>query len=139
MKKVMIRIKGTQGTGDDVSVTEFMSEGTLKRVGEKTVISYFDNAVLDNQSIKTVLTANGEDSITLERTGAIRSKLFIQKGSRNNCYYSVPEGNLTLGIYGKEIENSMTASGGRIKMTYTLDTDMRLISENTVEISIETR
>jgi hypothetical protein len=43
---------------------------------------------------------------------------------------------LTLGIFGKEVSCSLGDSGGNIKMVYTVDADMRLISENTVEIKI---
>lgn len=139
MKKVMVKIKGTQGLDGDVSVVEFFGEGTLKKDGEAYVITYSDDAAAEGTSIKTVLTATGDNSVVLERSGAIKSRLIIEKGVRNNCFYSVPEGNLTLGIYGKEIENRMGDSGGKIKMVYTLDADMRLISENAVEISVEGR
>lgn len=136
MKDVTIKIKSTQGLGEEKSVIEFSAEGTLEAKDGKFVISYFDDTILDGASIKTLLTAVGDKSISLEREGEINSKLLIEKGVRNNCFYSVPEGNLTLGIYGKEIENRLTASGGNIKMIYTLDADMHPISENEVQISI---
>ena len=136
MKKVMVKIKGTQGLDGQKSVVEFLGEGTLKKDGDAYIISYSDNAAAGGEAIKTVLTATGDDSVVLERSGAIKSRLLIERGVRNNCFYSVPEGNLTLGIYGKEIENRLNESGGKIKMVYTLDADMRLISENTVEISV---
>lgn len=139
MKKVMIKIKGTQGIDGDVSVVEFLGEGTLKKQGDDYIITYSDDAATPGASVKTILTASGQDSVVLERSGAVKSKLLIEKGVRNNCFYSVPEGNLTLGIYGKEIENRLGESGGRIKMVYTLDANMRLISENAVEISVEGR
>lgn len=135
MKKVMIKIRGTQGTGDNPDTIEFATEGTLTRQGDGFVLSYVDSAVIENEKITTTLTALG-DSITLERTGAINSKLLIKKGVRNTCFYSVPEGNLTLGIYGKEVKNTLGDSGGKIKMVYTLDTDLKLISENSVEIDV---
>ncbi|MBR5923301.1 MAG: DUF1934 domain-containing protein [Clostridia bacterium] len=138
MKKVMIKIRGTQGLGSDTSVIEFATEGTLCRRGEDYILSYFDNSVIENQNVKTTLTAS-KKSVVLERSGAIQSKLMIEKGVRNNCFYSVPEGNLTLGIYGKDVSNSLTESGGRIKMVYTLDADLNLISENAVEINVTGR
>ena len=133
MKKVMIKIRGTQGENE---VTEFSTEGVLKTDGENFVISYFDNAIIKNESVKTVLTAKSDRSVTVERKGRLSSKMFIEKGVRNNCFYSVPEGNLTLGIYGKEIENRLTETGGDLKIVYTLDADMRHISENKVEINV---
>ena len=75
----------------------------------------------------------------LERQGDLRSKLLIEEGVRNNCFYTVPEGSLTLGIFGKEVRFSLDESGGDIKMVYTIDANMKLISENTVEIKIRER
>ena len=136
MKNVIIKIKGTQGSGDEKSVIEFSSEGTLSREGEKYLLSYSEDAVIEGGRIETLLTADGKDSVILERKGALNSKLLIEKGVRNNCFYSVPEGSLTLGIFGKEVDNRLCDTGGKIKMVYTLDANMRLISENTVEISV---
>ena len=135
----MIKIRGIQGLGDEKDVIEFTTEGTLRKADGDYILSYLDEAVIDNQKIKTRVIASADKSVTLERTGAVKSKLFIEKGVRNNCFYSVPEGSLTLGIYGKEIENSLSEDGGKIKMVYTLDTDLRLISENSVEISVQGR
>lgn len=136
MKNVIIKIKGTQGLGDEKSVIEFSSEGTLSREGEKYLLSYSEDAVIEGGRIETLLTADGKNSVVLERKGSLNSKLLIEKGVRNNCFYSVPEGSLTLGIFGKEVDNRLCDTGGKIKMVYTLDANMRLISENTVEISI---
>lgn len=138
MKKVMIKIRGTQGLGDDTSVIEFATEGTLRRQGDDFILSYFDNSVVENEKVKTTLTASAK-SVILERSGAIKSKLFIEKGVRNNCFYSVPEGSLTLGIYGKDVSHNLTESGGKINMVYTLDADLNLISENAVEINVTGR
>lgn len=136
MKNVLIKIKGTQGLGDDKSVIEFSSEGTLSREGETYLLSYSEDTVIEGGKIETLLTVRGKDSVTLERKGALNSKLLIEKGVRNNCFYSVPEGSLTLGIFGKEVDNRLCDIGGKIKMIYTLDANMKLISENTVEISV---
>ncbi|MBO4692907.1 MAG: DUF1934 domain-containing protein [Clostridia bacterium] len=139
MKKVMIKIRGTQGLGKKKDIIEFTTEGTLRKVDGDFVLSYLDGAVIQNAEVKTRVIASGNKSVTLERSGEVKSKLFIEKGVRNSCFYSVPEGSLTLGIYGKEIENSLSEDGGKIKMVYTLDADLRLISENSVEINVEGR
>lgn len=139
MKEVIIKIKGTQGLGDDKSAIELSSEGTLTREGEKYILSYNEDTVVEGGNIRTRLTAEDGGKITLERSGAISSKLYIQKGVRNNCFYSVPEGNLTLGIYGKEVSVNLDDTGGTIEMTYTLDANMKLISENTVLINVKER
>lgn len=139
MKKVMIKIKGTQGLGDEKQVIEFATEGTLKEADGKFILSYYDDSVIGGSRVKTTLTASGDKSVVLDRTGQVKSRLLIEKGVRNNCFYSAPEGSITLGIYGKDITNSLNADGGKIKMIYTLDTDLKLISENEVQISVSGR
>ncbi|MBR6902987.1 MAG: DUF1934 domain-containing protein [Clostridia bacterium] len=136
MKDVIIKIKSTQGLGKETETVEFWAEGKINKEAEKVILSYLDNSIIKGAKVETVLTISGEESITLERSGEISSKLIIEKGVRNNCFYSVPEGSLTLGIYGKEIKNTLKDLTGNIKMIYTLDADMRPISENIVEISV---
>lgn len=139
MKDVIIKIKSTQGLGEEKETVEFWAEGKIREEGGKTTLSYLDNSVIKGAEVETVLTICGEESITLERSGEISSKLIIEKGVRNNCFYSVPEGSLTLGIYGKEIKSMLKDLTGNIKMIYTLDADMHPISENIVEISVSGR
>ena len=139
MKALIVKIKSTQGLGKEKEVVEFWAEGKIREENENIIISYLDNSVIEGAKVKTELTISGEDSITLERSGEISSKLIIEKGVRNNCFYSVPEGSLILGIYGKEIKNTLKDLTGNIKMIYTLDADMHPISENIVEISVSGR
>lgn len=139
MKDVIVKIKSTQGLSKEKEVVEFWAEGKIREENENIIISYLDNSVIEGAKVKTELTIMGEDSITLERSGEISSKLIIEKGVRNNCFYSVPEGSLMLGIYGKEIKNTLKDLTGNIKMIYTLDADMHPISENIVEISVSGR
>ena len=139
MKNVILNIKSTQGSSGDKNVIELTSEGTLCLRDGKHVLSYFEDTVIEGARIKTTLTAEKSGKITLEREGAISSKLLIEEGVRNNCFYAVPEGNLTLGIFGKEVSVKIGESGGSIKMVYTIDADMKSIGENTVEIKIRER
>ena len=139
MKNVIINIKSSQGLNGEREVMELKSEGTLERIDGGFVLSYFEDTVIEGARIKTALTALESGKITLAREGAISSKLLIEEGVRNNCFYSVPEGNLSLGIFGKEVSVRLSDSGGSIKMVYTIDVDMKSISENTVEIKIRER
>ncbi|MBO7520273.1 MAG: DUF1934 domain-containing protein [Clostridia bacterium] len=139
MKNVIINIKSSQGLNGEREVMELKSEGTLERIDGGFVLSYFEDTVIEGARIKTALTALESGKITLAREGAISSRLLIEEGVRNNCFYSVPEGNLSLGIFGKEVIVRLSDSGGSIKMVYTIDADMKSISENTVEIKIRER
>ncbi|MBR4761425.1 MAG: DUF1934 domain-containing protein [Clostridia bacterium] len=137
MKNVIIKIKGAQGLEDEKSVIELSTEGTLDVRDGVYVLSYTDDAMVPGAHIKTVLTVLDPNTVTLERFGALDSKLTVEKGVRSSCYYAVPEGSITLGIYGKDVRVRLNESGGSIKMVYAVDAEMRPISENTVIINIK--
>ncbi len=135
MKKVLIKVKGSQGLGEEKEVIELTTEGSIDVTENTVTLRYSEGELLGEKRVDTTLTAKGSDSVVLERRGDLSSRLIIEKGVRTSCFYSTPIGDLTLGIYGKEIKNRLLESG-ELKMTYTLDTNMQAISENTVEISV---
>lgn len=137
MKKVVIDIKGTQGIDGDDSIIEMSTLGTLCIRDGKFLLSYEENETLKPHTVKTLVKAEGENKITMIRSGGIDSRLVIEKGKRNTCFYSVPQGELVLGIFGQEIVNSLNDSGGKIKMSYTIDIDNSILSKNTVEITVK--
>ena len=140
MKKVLIGIKGMQINDGDDGAIEFMSEGVMRTVDGDTVLTYNDTGILSGQekeSVKTRVTVHGEKKVIIERSGGVSSRLIIEKGVRNDCLYSIPQGNLTLGIYGKAIRNGLTESGGELSMSYSIDANMRQLSENTIKISVK--
>ena len=62
--------------------------------------------------------------------------MVIEKGVRNNCFYATPHGELSLGIFGEKVFWDLNPNGGKISMKYTIDTDLQLLSRNSVNISI---
>lgn len=141
MKKVLITIRGTQGVDNDSQAVEFMTCGLLRKTAnDDYVISYDDDRILSEQSkksVKTRLTIEKNDRVTIERGGDLSSRIVIEKGVRNSCLYSVSNMDLTLGIYGKTVKNDMGETGGSLSMTYSVDADLRPISENKVEITVK--
>ncbi len=139
MKKVLIKIKGTQGAGDDQSVIELSTEGVMRYFEGEYVLTYSEDQTVEGGKIKTQLTVQDGKRIILERKGDLNSRLIITEGERNQCLYAIPQGSLALGIYGKEVKCDMTEKGGKIKMSYSIDANLEPLSENTVEITVEER
>lgn len=139
MKKVLVKIKGTQGLDGDEAVIELATEGTLRRFEDEYIISYSEDQTVEGSTVKTQLTIKKDNTVILERRGDLNSRLIITEGERNNCLYAIPQGSLTLGIYGKEVKSDMAESGGRVKMIYTIDMNLQPLSENEVEILVEER
>ena len=141
MKKVLITIRGTQGIENEKETVEFMTQGVIRKTsGNDLVLSYNDNQVLSDaggKSVKTRLTIGENNRVIIERGGELSSRIVIEKGVRNSCLYSVSNMDLTLGIYGKTVKNTMNERGGSILMTYAIDADLHPISENTIEITVK--
>ena len=139
MKKVLVKVKGVQGVDGDTSVIELATEGTLREFDGEYIIAYSEEQTVEGSKTKTQLIIKDDKTIVLERKGAVTSRLVITQGERNNCIYAIPQGSMTLGIYGKEVKSNMTSCGGSVKMTYTIDVNLQQLSTNEVEILVEER
>ena len=139
MKKVLVKVKGTQGVDGEKSVIELSTEGTLREFEGDYIITYSDDPTESGEKTKTQLTIQKNGTVILDRRGDLNSRLVITEGERNQCLYAIPQGSMTLGIYGKQVTSNMTDSGGTVKMVYSIDMNLTPLSENKVEIFVEER
>ena len=136
IKDVIIDIKGIQGIDDDSDVIEFTTDGRFGIKDGEFFISYDDGQMLEEcLEVKTTIFIK-PDSVVLQRNGAIKSRMVIEKGVRNTCFYSTPHGNMVLGIYGENVDCNLSENGGSLKMSYNIDSDLKLVSRNEVSIKI---
>lgn len=139
MKKVLVKVKGTQGVDGENAVIELSTEGTLREFEGDYIITYSDDPTESGTQTKAQLTIQKSGTVILDRRGDLNSRLVITEGERNNCLYAIPQGSMTLGIYGKQVKSNMTASGGTVKMVYSIDMNLQPLSDNEVEIFVEER
>lgn len=139
MKKVLVKVKGTQSVDGENAVIELSTEGTLREFEGDYIITYSDDPTESGTQTKTQLTIQKSGTVILDRRGDLNSRLVITEGERNNCLYAIPQGSMTLGIYGKQVKSNMTASGGTVKMVYSIDMNLQPLSDNEVEIFVEER
>ncbi|MBR6502900.1 MAG: DUF1934 domain-containing protein [Clostridia bacterium] len=139
MKKVLVKVKGTQGVDGENAVIELSTEGTLREFDGDYIITYSDDPTESGSDTKTQLTIQKSGTVILDRRGDLNSRLVITEGERNQCLYAIPQGSMTLGIYGKQVTSNMTASGGTLKMVYSIDMNLQPLSDNEVEIFVEER
>ncbi len=137
MKEVIINITGEQGIDGDNDSIELTTVG---RFGEKNgsfLLTYDESEMLGvGGRVKTCLYIKPESSVVLQRTGAVDSRLVVEKGKRSICSYNTAVGELLIGIFGEKVQTDLNADGGKISMKYTIDSNLKLISRNTVNISI---
>lgn len=139
MKKVLLKIKGSQIIDGQSDTTEIIVEGTFREFDGDYIITYYDDQMVENTKIKNKFTLKSDNTAILERVGEMNSKFVITEGVRNVCLYDLPPLAMTLGVFGKEVQSNLNEHGGKIKMVYTLDSNLRVFSENEVEISVEER
>lgn len=138
IKDVLISIKGIQGIDDQTDTVEFITDGRFGIKDGNYFISYDESGILDKgEEVKTQIHIKGENKVLLKRSGTINSRMLIEKGVRNQAFYSTPIGELTIGILGEEIDFKLNEKGGNIDLKYTIDSDLRLISRNSVNITIK--
>lgn len=136
MKDVVINIKSTQGLDEDSDSIELTTEGKFGIKNGEYYISYNDSEMCGLGNVKTNFFIKFDNSVVLYRTGEIESRLEIVEGKRTVCCYRIPEGELSIGVLGESIEVNLTPSGGTVKLRYSIDSDLRLISQNEVSISV---
>lgn len=137
MKDVLINIKSTQGIENDTDTIEFTTLGRFGYSESGYMMSYDEGELLGVKGVKTVLRVKNDDSVVLRRYGELKSRLTVQKGIRNTCFYSTPQGDIIMGIFGESVNNKLSESGGSFSMSYTIDSNLKLISRNLVEISVK--
>ena len=137
IKDVVISIKGLQGLDGESDTVELATDGQFGIKDGQFYLQYEEGQLLDSgDKVKTQLFVKNNDSVVLQRSGSIKSRMVIVKGERNACYYNTPMGELVIGIFGEEIEHSFTEQGGKLKLKYTIDSNLQIVSRNEVNISV---
>lgn len=136
IKDVLITIVGEQGFEDQNDKIELITDGKFGFKDGSYYISYDDNRMTETPSASKTIMFVKENSVVIQRTGEFQSRMVVEKGVRNACLYSTPHGNLTLSIFGKKVESYLNENGGSLDLSYTIDANSRLLSNNKVKISI---
>ena len=137
IKDVIIEIKTEQTVDSDTDQIEFTTDARYGFKDGSYFVSYDESRLLEvDGEVKTTLFVKPDNSIVLQRKGAYNSRMVIEKGIRNNCFYQTPHGELSLGIFGEKVFSRLNNNGGEISMKYTIDTGSQMLSRNNVNISI---
>lgn len=137
IKDVVIDIKGVQGIDDQTDTIEFSTDGRYGIKDGEYYLSYNEGELLEGiDEVKTRIYIKNQNSVILQREGGINSRMNIEKGVRNSCFYSTPIGDIAIGVFGQVIDFQLNESGGNIELQYTIDSNLQTISKNKVNISI---
>lgn len=137
MKSVLITVKTVQKSGDDSEVMELTSEGEYGIKNGNLLITYHDEMMSDEYGkVNTAIEIDTENTVTITRTGAYRSKFVLEKGKRHNCAYTTPFGAMTMGFYGEDVKNELNNTGGNLYVKYTVDVNKSLINQNEIFVNV---
>ena len=88
IKDVIISIKTEQTVGDSTDTIEFTTDGRFGIKDGSYFISYEESKLLEvDGDVKTTLYIKPDNSVIMQRNGAYSSRMVIEKGVRNNCFY----------------------------------------------------
>ena len=139
MNNVVINIKGKQkyAGSNEWDVTEFTTEGLLEATDGGYKISYDESEMIGAENVKSEVTVENGTIAEVCRQGPVSSRMTIEKGKRHSCFYSTPEGDFTIGIFGEAVNVKINDKKGEIYLSYTIDVNGSLVSENKMEIKIK--
>jgi uncharacterized beta-barrel protein YwiB (DUF1934 family) len=103
---------------------------------DKSIIEYIENNE-ETGPEETTITVFDEEVVSIVRNGQFSSEMMVEKGKRHHTFYKTPYGELTMGIYGNQVDWSKDETGAILKMRYSLDFNNGFVSENTMIIYIE--
>ena len=110
--------------------------GRITHEDDKSIIEYIENNE-ETGPEETTITVFSNDTVSIVRNGQFSSEMMVEKNNRHLTFYRTPYGELTMGIYGNQVEWSRDEKGAVLKMRYSLDFNNGLVSENTMIIYIE--
>lgn len=138
MKEVIIDIKGTQIVDGEDDIVELTTVGKMNTVGNKTYLRYDDSTATGIDGVSCMIKLDREEnSVVMQRSGALNSRMYIKEGQRHICHYETSQGTITMGIFGEIVNSDLSDKGGSLYMSYTIDVNYGMISRNKVEINVK--
>ena len=132
----VIRILSKQRTENGDNAGEMSVLGRVTYGDDKNIIEYIENNE-ETGPEETTISIFNNDTVSIVRNGQFSSEMMVEKGKRHHTFYKTPYGELTMGIYGNQVDWSRDENGAVLKMRYSLDFNNGFVSENTMIIYIE--
>ena len=133
----LISIVGEQMLDGETDKIEVLTAGNFMKKKDHYYIGYKEYDEDNPETFFNNLIKVEDDTVTINRKGPMRSQLMLQRGRRHQCIYQTVAGDLSIGVFTKTLENRLTEKGGLLEVSYTLDFNTDLVSENRFVIKIE--
>ena len=136
-KKYLISIIGEQILDGESDKIEVLTTGNYMIKKDHCYIGYKEYEEKNPNDYSDNLIKVENDMVTITRKGTMKSQLMLEKGKRHQCVYQTPMGDLMIGVYTKSMKSTLTETGGTLEVSYTLDFNTDLMSENSFKVTVE--
>ena len=119
-RAVILSIQGRQTyNGQDPETIELVTEGTLEFRDGAWEIVYEESALTGLEGVTTTFRVE-PDKITLDRKGALSSRMVFQKDLAHESLYQVPFGALLVTVQATRVFYDIVPDGGTIDLVYSI-------------------
>ena len=119
-KTVVLSIEGRQSYQDqEPEIIELTTEGTMEFRNGGWDISYEESALTGMEGVTTTFRVE-PGTVTLTRTGALRSQMIFQQGVAHDSLYQMPFGALMLSVKATSVFYDIVPDGGVIDLSYNM-------------------
>ena len=134
----LISIKGRQRVDEETGEIELTTFGSYVRRGDSRYIVYREYTSEDkNQTRTSILRIDGGNKVTLMRGGEDSTRLILERGKRHLCQYDTEFGNMMIGVFTSRVQSELNDLGGKLEVSYTLDINPSLSSQNEISITVK--
>ncbi len=136
-KPVIIFVRGEQTyDGALPEVTELATEGVMTLDGGETSLTYEESELTGMKGTATRFTIRG-NTVVLERTGAIQSRLEFCQGERNSSLYETPWGTMIVDIATTKLAQRIGERGGVMEIIFTIAINHQVTGENRFKVRVK--
>ena len=120
-RNVVLSICGKQSyAGQEPDVIELMTEGTMELKDGAWEISYEETELTGMAGVTTTFRVE-PGTVTLRRTGKLRSEMVFQQGIRHESLYQLDFGALLMAVTAKQVYFDIVPDGGVIDIVYSIE------------------
>ena len=136
-KQIILFVRGEQ-TYDSVApeVTELATEGLMTLDGGEIRLSYEETELTGMQGTTTRFTIRG-DTVVLERTGMIQSRMEFKQGERSSSLYETPWGTMVVDIATTKLAHRLNERGGVMEIVFTIAVNHQVTGENRFKVRVK--
>ena len=136
-KQIILFVRGEQ-TYDSVSpeVTELATEGLMTIEGEEVTLTYQESEITGMEGTTTRFIVRG-DTVVLERTGMIVSRMEFKQGERSSSLYETPWGTMVVDVATTRLAHRLTERGGVLEIAFTIAVNHQVTGENRFKVRVK--